>query len=130
MTFGSTPGQRLSWWVRPSSSSGGRAYLGFASSSSGTRSFVVAPNTTSIICQTNSGYGYSDLTSASQTYTASTWYKAEVEYVSGGTYIGRLYASDGTTLLNSITCNYGSALPGGIAIRSFSTFSMDTIEMY
>jgi hypothetical protein len=126
VTFGSTVGQKLSWWVMPNSS--GRAYLGFASSSSGTRSFVVATNYSTLICQNNSSYGYADINTVSQSYVYGTWYRAEVEYNGGGTYTGRLYAADGTTLLNSLVCNYGSALPGGVAIRSFGSFNLDTVE--
>jgi hypothetical protein len=126
VTFGSTIGQIWSWWVRFGAS--GRAYLGFASSSSGTRSFVIAPNTTTLIFQNNVSYGYSDVTSVAQTYTYGNWYRAEVEYNGGGSYTGRLYDSDGTTLLNTLAVDYGSAQPGGPAIRAFGTTDIDTIE--
>jgi hypothetical protein len=129
VTFGSTIGQKLAWWVSFSSTTG-RAYLGFASSSSGTRSFVVAPNTTNLIFQNNVSYGFSNVSEVAQTYSLTTWYKAEVEYNGGGSYTGRLYASDGTTLLNTLAVDYGSAQPGGVAIRGFGNQGLDTIMTY
>jgi hypothetical protein len=127
VTFGSSTGQTLQWWVRPETATGGRAYLGFASSSSGTRSFVVAFNTNDIRFQNNVSYGYSELSTSSQTYTAGTWYLARVTYDGGGAYTGRLYASDGVTLLNTVTHDYGSPQPGGVAMQTFSGVDADTI---
>ena len=34
--------------------------------------------------------------------------RVEIEYNGGGSYTGRLYASDGTTLINSLTNDYGN----------------------
>jgi len=126
ISFGTTAGQILSTWVAP----GSRAYIGFNADSSGARSFVVAPNTTSLIFQLNSGYGYADQASVSQATTGSTWYYVEIEYNGGGSYTGRLYASDGTTLINSLTNDYGSTSTAyGIAIRTFGTGYIDTISI-
>ena len=47
----------------------------------------------------------------------------------GGDFEGRLYSSDGTTLLNTVSYNFGSYCPGGVAIRSFGGFYIDTIEI-
>jgi hypothetical protein len=128
VTFGSTIGQKWSWWVRFGGTTS-RAYLGFASSSSGTRSFVVAQNTSQLLFQNNTTYGtYTIVTSTPQTYTLSSWYRAEVEYNGGGSYTGRLYGSDGTTLINTLAVDYGTALPGGPALRGFGTTDIDTIE--
>jgi len=118
----------LSWWVRPSESDEGRAYLGFGANSSDCWSFVVAPNTDEIIIQHNIGYGYTDVANTTYTgYQANKWYKAVVEFGTGGTVTGKLYDSDGTTLLASVTYTGVTNLPGGIAIRGFSNFSADTI---
>lgn len=127
--FGTSPGQELSWWVRPDSAIGGRAYLGFASDASGTRSFVIAPNAGDIRFQDNPGYTYTELTTSPQAFTANAWYRAVVVYQGGGMYEGRLYDSDGVTLLNSVTHDYGSQLPGGVAIRLLGGFSADEVVM-
>ena len=50
-----------------------------------------------------------------------------VEFASTSSVNCNLYDSDGTTLLNSLTYNNITGLPGGIAMRSFSGFSLDTI---
>ena len=121
-----TAGQILSTWVRP----GSRAYIGFNANTSGARSFVVAPNTTSLIFQLNSGYSFSDQATVTQSITGTTWYYVEIEYNGGGSYTGRLYASDGTTLINSLTNDYGSTSTAyGIAIRTFGTGYIDTISI-
>ncbi len=52
-----------------------------------------------------------------------------VDFTGGGTVVGKLYDSDGTTLLNSVTQTYGSLPVGGLAIRSFGTLDMDTIQV-
>ena len=129
-----TAGDKLSWWVRPSSSSGGRAYLGFGASSTGCYSLVVAPNTAGsgqgLIIQRNNNYGYSNVaygTPNYNSYQANKWYKAEVEWQSSSSVTGRLYDSDGTTVLSTATYGSITGCPGGIAIRSFSSWSLDTI---
>ena len=53
-----------------------------------------------------------------------------MEYNGGGSYTGRLYASDGTTLINTLAVDYGSALPGGVAMRGFGATDIDTITSY
>jgi hypothetical protein len=41
---------------------------------------------------------------------------------------GRVYASDGTTLLNTVSATLSGFIPGGVAIRSFDGFCGDTFE--
>lgn len=122
------PGDSLSWWVRPTSSTAGRAYLGFGASASGCWSLVAAPNSGELLLQLNSPYAsYTVVAEAPQAWVAGKWYKAAVEFSSGGTVTGKLYDSDGTTLLNSVTYTGVTGLPGGVAIRSFGDFALDTI---
>jgi len=119
-------GSRLSSWVRGGT---GRLYLGFDASPAGTKSFVVAFNVGGDIrFQNNVGYSHTELTTVSQTFVAGRWYRMEVEIMAGGVAVGRLYDQDGTTLLNSVTHNYGSIGTGGIAIRSFGAVDSDTIN--
>ena len=130
VTFGNTAGKKLSVWARPSSNSSGRFYFGFSASASGTRKLVMAPNTTVFCFMDGGNYeNYTIVSTTSQSYTANKWYKLEVEYLGNGEYTGRLYDSDGTTVLKTLTYDFGDEQSGGVAMRSFSTWSIDTIEL-
>jgi len=120
-------GSSLSWWVRPASSAAGRAYLGFAASAAGCWSVVAAPNTDEFALQENVGYDYNDVVTVSQTWQAGRWYRVAVEFGEAAAVTGKLYDSDGTTLLNTLTYSNVPGLPGGVAIRSFSDFAVDTV---
>ena len=63
-----------------------------------------------------------------QTYIAGRWYLLEVEIGAGGVAMGRLYDSDGTTLLGSVSHTFGSFGSGGVAFRGFSSIAIDTIR--
>jgi hypothetical protein len=106
----------------------GRFYLGFDATAAGAKSFVVSFNTNDIRFQNNASYGYTELSTASQTYVAGRWYRMEVEILSGGVAVGRLYDSDGSTLLNSLSHNFGTIGTGGVAIRSFLGVDGDTLN--
>ena len=54
------------------------------------------------------------------------WYLLEVEF-SGTTAIGRLYDSNGTTLLNTTSYNYGESLVGNVVVRGFGSADIDTL---
>lgn len=120
-------GDTLSAWFRAGSS--GRFYLGFNADASGADSFVLASNTEDMIFQTNPNFTYNDLSTKSQTWDIGAWYLAEVEFGSGNVATGNLYASDGTTLLNSLTQTFSDSFSGGIAVRSFGGFDIDTIGL-
>jgi hypothetical protein len=124
-SFGTTTGDILSAWIM--ASSGGRAYLGFCASAAGAYSLAVAPNTSQFMFQNNSSWGYGEIAIVSQSYSASTWYKVEVEVMGAGQFQGRLYSSDGSTLLNTVSYSFGSCSSTGVAIRSFSGMYIDTI---
>ncbi len=111
-------GESISVWVQFTSTSSARAYFGFGASASGTLSIVAAPNTGQLILQSNSGYGYTNLAVANQTYTAGTWYRLQVNWGTGGAITGQLYASNGTTLLSSVTTTDNAITSGGIAFRA------------
>ncbi len=117
-------GDSLSWWIRPSSSSG-RAWLGlgYGASASGWWSIVAAPNVSQLLIQQNGA----NVATTNQTWQTNRWYKMAVLFPSTSTMICNLYDSDGTTLLNSLSCSNVTGLPGGIAIRSAGGFSLDTI---
>ncbi len=111
-------GDTVSVWLRMDGSADGRAYFGFGASSAGTLSLVAAPNTGQLIIQSNLGYGFTDLAAVPQTYVANTWYRLEVNWGTSGKIVGKLYASDGTTLINQVTATTTAITSGGIAFRA------------
>ena len=122
-------GDSFSSWVRLNSSSlqGGRAYFGFGASAAGTLSLVLAPNSGNLLFQNNAGYHFHNIGTSIQNYTLDKWYLAEVDWAVGGALTGKLFDSDGTTLLNTVTANDNTITSGGIAFRSFPDSSFDTI---
>jgi hypothetical protein len=112
-------GETLSVWVQFADGiTDGRAYFGFGASRSGTLSLVLAGNTRQLLIQDNSGYGYVDMAAVSQTYVPNHWYRLEVAWGTGGAITGRLYDSNGTTLLNSVQGTDSNITSGGIAFRA------------
>jgi len=116
-------GENISYWVNFLGAADGRAYLGFGASSQGTYCLTLAPNSNTLILESDFNYGssFSDLATVSQTFQANHWYRAEVDWSVGGGMTGKLYDSDGTTLLNSVTASNNFWTSGGIALRGFST---------
>ena len=117
-------GDSFSWWVRPGT---GRAYLGFGASAGGCWSAVVEPNSSQFAIKQDSSYGFTDMATANQTWQAGKWYKVVVQFSPASTVTCNLYDSDGSTLLNSLSYSGVTGLPGGVAIRSFGVFALDTI---
>ncbi len=120
------PGDRIRAWTRGSS---GRFYLGFGASSSGARSFAAAWNSDDVRFQDNPGYAHVELTNTEHRLETARWYLLEVEFGSGGLVTGRLYDSDGVTVLATLTHDYGTSQVGGIAVRGFRGTSIDTIAI-
>ncbi len=58
--------------------------------------------------------------SVSQTYKMNTWYKIELTFNTSTNVTGRLYSSNGTTILNSITLEIPDLTLGGISFRGHS----------
>ncbi len=124
------PGDTISAWVQLSQVADGRAYFGFGTTFNGTDSVVLAPNTGQFLIQNNAGFGFTNLAAANQTYQPNQWYRVEVDWGTSGTVVAKLFASDGQTLLNSVTVATGDTTPGGFAFRStgFNTF-FDTVTV-
>jgi M6 family metalloprotease-like protein len=118
------PHENLSMWVKPGS---GRFYLGFGATVTGAWSLVAGYNTNSLILQRNSVYDFADLASVPQNWVQGTWYKLEVTFQDGGIVAGKLYASDGVTLLNTVSTTIADFTPGGVAIRGFDGCAGDFI---
>ncbi|HLJ92914.1 MAG TPA: hypothetical protein VKU02_06950, partial [Gemmataceae bacterium] len=113
-------GETLSVWVNLPNFTAGRAYFGFGASASGTLSLVAAADTNQLILQDNSGFGFRNLAVASQSYLPDHWYRLEVVWGVGGSITGRLYDSNGTTLLKSVQATDNAITAGGIAFLASS----------
>ena len=121
-------GNTLSVWLRPNDVQGNsRFYFGFGADATGTQSLVTAPNTSQFLFQNNAGFAFTNIADVGQSYTA-TWYKAVIEWNVGGTATGYLYGSDGVTLINSLNVAGLTRASGGISIRGFGGWDIDTIE--
>lgn len=120
------PGETLSAWVRGGT---GRFYLGFGATSAGASSFVAAFNTNQLLFQNNNSWtSFSQTDATSFAFTAGQWYKLTVSF--GPSIVGRLYGSDGSTLLASlIGTNLTHTTGGGVAVRGFSNIAVDTIAL-
>jgi hypothetical protein len=117
-------------WVQLPGGAAGRAYFGFGASSSGTLSVVLAADTSQLILQDNSGYGGTNVAAVSQSYVANHWYLLSVAWATGGSITGRLYDSNGTTLLNSVQGTDNKITAGGIAFHAtMSAKYFDTVSL-
>jgi subtilase family serine protease len=124
-------GDTVSVWMQFSGSATGRAYFGFGAGSQGTLSLVAAANTGQLILQNNSGYGYADIAAVNQSWQANHWYRLEVSWGTNGVIIGKVYDSNGTTLLQSVTGSSTAFTAGGIAFRSTNSSNTywDTVQV-
>ena len=111
-------GDTLSVWLKFSGSADGRAYFGFGATASGTLSLVAAPNTGQLILQQNVNYGFTDLADVNQSYLANHWYRLEVDWSTSGAIIGKLYDSNGSSLLQSVSAATTDITSGAIAFRA------------
>jgi hypothetical protein len=111
-------GDTLSVWLGFYGSADGRAYFAFGATSSGTLSLVAAPNTGQLVLQQNSNYGFQDLASVGQSFQANHWYRLEVDWGTSGKIVGKLFDSNGTTLLNQVTATTTAFTSGGFGFRA------------
>jgi len=110
------PGQAISWWMRFQSNT--RANCGFAINASNQGFFLcIDPSTNTLHFAKSPDYTYPLLKVVSQKYKLNVWYRAEVIFNTTTNVTGKLYASNGTTLLNSITLEIPNLSLGGIAFR-------------
>jgi len=112
-TFGNA-GDVLSGWAKGNQ----RNYLGFGSSGGGCWSFVLAPNTSQLIIQSNSGWGYSNTVAVPYTYNTSAWYFLELTFNSSTSVTGRLYDA-GMVFQTSVTSTPAGLTAGGPAMRIY-----------
>ena len=107
-------GDVLSVWVRPGTSTSGRAHFAFGATGAGALSAVLAWDTNQLILENNAGFGHVELAEVSQTYLENHWYRLEVAWAFSGEITARLYDSDGTTPLNSVSATDATIAAGGI----------------
>jgi hypothetical protein len=114
-------GDTVSVWVQLAGSADGRAYFGFGASAGGTLSLVLAPNTGQLLIMNNVNYGYQTLAAVKQNYLANHWYRMEVDWGASGRITGKLFDSNGVTLLQTITATTTAINSGGIAFRALGS---------
>jgi len=140
VTVGS-PGQKLSMWFKtPAVAASGNVLLGFGSTGVRTWSLHAQVFNSALQFATNTTYGggVSTIVSAAQAYALSTWFRLEVEFgtpgVSGTPVTGRLYSSDGVTVLNTLNTTISGFTPGGVSFLSLDNAGgsacLDTIKVY
>jgi hypothetical protein len=111
-------GDTVSVWLDLAGAANGRAYFAFGASSGGTLSLVVAPNSNQLILQNNSGWGFVNLAQVGQRFRANHWYRLEVDWGTSGTIVGKLFDSNGTSLLNSVAGTTNAITSGGFGFRA------------
>jgi hypothetical protein len=122
-------GDTISAWVQAAGEPTGRIYVGFGASASGAYSMVLGGNTKTLILQRNDNFGFTDIGVVPQTWVANKWYRFEIAWEVGGGITGRLFDSDGTTLLNTVTGADTTITSGGLAFRAFGlTHYVDSVR--
>jgi hypothetical protein len=117
-------GDTVSMWLRVTDSDG-RAYLGFDSDTSGTRSFVIAANTGDIRFQQNDSYFYTEMNTEPVNVPTGVWLRATVKLVTSTLATGRLYNASGT-LLKTVHQTYSTPHGGGwVATQNFVGIDID-----
>src|SRR5262245_842730 len=121
-------GDTISAWVQAAGAPTGRLYVGFGASATGTLSMVLGGNTNTLLLQRNTNFGFADIGVVPQTWVANKWYRFEIAWGVGGSITGRLFDSDGVTLLNTVTATDTTITSGGLAFRGFGpTHFVDTV---
>ena len=125
-------GERFSAWIHTPVAAG-REYFGFGASPTSTYDVFLGSNTNQFGIQdaTYSTASFTDLSDVNQTYSNSTWYKVVINWGAGGTITAQLFASNGTTLLNTVSANDNTITSGGIAFRGFDSGpgAFDTVTL-
>jgi hypothetical protein len=112
-------GYVISFWTKTHNGYG-RNYCAFGATAAGTYSASLGMNTSTFIIHLIPGLSsYTTLADVPQSYMPDTWYRVEVHWDIGGLITAYLYASDGTTLLNTVSVTDNTYTSGGIGFRSF-----------
>ncbi len=125
--IGTSPGNTYEAWVRSTQVSG-RVYVGVGASSAGTYSVVAGFNTSTLIVQNNTAFGFTDLVSAPFTFVANTWYRMTLSWDASGNMQGTLYDTTGAQLAQTTSTATGFTTAGGLAFRGFATAGNDHLD--
>jgi len=111
-------GDTISVWVKLAGAADGQAFFAFGASASGTLSFVLSPSTGQLMLLNDVGYGLKTLAAVGQSYSANHWYRMEVDWGASGSITGKLYDSNGSTLLGSVAATTTVITSGGFGFRA------------
>lgn len=117
-------GDAISVWLQMNQSADGEPSFGFGASAGGTLSVMLETASRQFLIQENFGYGGVTIGTANQPaggYQANHWYRLEVDWSTSGAITGKLFDTDGTTLLDTVTATTPSGwlTVGGIAFQNF-----------
>lgn len=124
-------GDTISVWLQFPTGADGLAYFGFGATSTGTLSLVASAAGKQLLLQNNAAYGGAAIASVTQTWLANHWYRLEVSWGTSGSIVGRVFDTDGATLLQSVTGSDTTIASGGIAFRATGWYSKswDTVTV-
>jgi hypothetical protein len=108
-------GHKISLWAQLPGIADGGLWLGFGATPTGTLAIALAPVANQLVIQQAIGYSTQTIGTMPQTYVANTWYRLEVDWQVDGSITGRLFGSDGVTLLNTVTATTQAITAGGLA---------------
>jgi hypothetical protein len=111
-------GDTISVWMAFVGSATGIAAFGFGASGGGTLSLVASPFSNQLLLMNDVGYGATTLGAAKETFQTNHWYRMEVTWGTSGNIVGRIYDSNGTTLLQTVTGATNAIKSGGIAFKA------------
>ena len=111
-------GDTISVWVKLAGAADGQAFFAFGASASGTLSFVLSPSTGQLMLLNDVGYGFKTLAAVGQNFAANHWYHMEVDWGASGSITGKLYDSNGSTLLGSVAATTTVITSGGFGFRA------------
>ncbi|MES2380965.1 MAG: OmpA family protein [Bacteroidota bacterium] len=121
-----TQGQIISWWQRFEIPS--RVHFGFGADASKAFYLCIDPSTNTMHFASSPNYTNPILKSVNQSYRMGVWYRAEIRFNTATNVTGKLYGSNGKTLINSITIDIPELKPGGLFIRGDGFVHMDDIK--
>ena len=130
------PGDTLSVWLQFAAPTtgptfDGKAYFGFGASATGNLALVASPASSQLYLLNDSNYSYTTIGSASQTWQSNHWYRLQVEWGTSGSLVGKVFDSNGTTLLQTVAASCTAITSGGIAFRANGTYAKywDTVQV-
>lgn len=123
-------GDTISVWTQFVGNATGVAAFGFGASSLGTLSLVASPVSNQLLLTNNVGFGSTTLAASNQTWQADHWYRLEVTWGTSGQIVGKVFDSNGTTLLQSVTGTTTAIKSGGIAFKANGgSVLWDTVQL-